>query len=312
MTWLKRHLLLAIGAVLALLLLATGTWYLLRNVTRNQDAENELNQQKQNLEKLYGQDPFPHRTNVDAAKREVARIRGMINQARQSFSPVPYQDVTGFEFKKLLDNTLDDLHKRAEKASVGLPAKTYEFSFTAQKKGLKLSPRSFPGINIQLAEIQTICHILFDSKINRLVNVRRVRLSEDDPLGAADSYLDNKTNRIDDLTGAMLSPYQFEFHCFTAELAGALEGLYKSPNGLLVKAVLVDPVPTQPGPAPPPPVVPIAAPPKGPAPAPGPGPRLRPAGGPALQPASGLETILNEKLLRVILLIEVVKPAPGK
>jgi hypothetical protein len=315
MAWLKRHLLLAVSGLIALLLLAAGTYYLLNNINRNAAVEAELDQQKHRLEELLSRDPFPHRTNVDAAKREIARVRTVIDQARQSFTRVPYENVTGLEFKKLLDVTIDELQKKASKTSVELPGKGYEFSFAAQKKGLKFSPTIFPRINIQLAEIKTICGILFDSKINRLVNVKRVRLSADDPQGTPD-YLENRTETTNDVTGAVLSPYQFEFHCFSSELAAAMEGLYKSPHGLLVKALIVEGVPQQQGPGggpnpPPPPPPNPANPPKLPPPG-QPRPVAPPvaAGRPGAVAAAkdGLETILNEKLLKVILLVEVIKP----
>src|SRR3989442_9208596 len=206
MAWLKRHFLLTIGGVIALALLGTGAWYLLGNISRNDQVAKDLEEQKQRLEELFKREPFPHRTNIDAAKREIARMQSVIALARQSFTPVPYTNVTGLELKKLLDNTVDELQKKADKSSVTVP-KNYEFSFTAQKKGLKFSPAIFPKINIQLAEVRTICNVLFDSKINELVNVKRVRISADDPAGSPD-YLDNRSDVTNDLTGAVLSPYQ--------------------------------------------------------------------------------------------------------
>ena len=144
MAWIKRHLILAIGGILALLLIGLGTWYLMGNISRNSAAEAGLEEKKHTLEELYNQDPFPDRTNIDSAKKETAKIRTIIGEARQSFTAVPYDNVTGLEFKKVLDNTLFELHNKAEKASVVLPTKSYEFSFAAQKKGLKLSPRRNP------------------------------------------------------------------------------------------------------------------------------------------------------------------------
>jgi len=315
MAWLKRHLMLAIGGLIALGLLAGGTWYLLGNISRNNSAAAELEGQKQRLESLFQKDPFPHRTNIDAAKREIARVRQVIDQAKQSFKPIPYQNVSGSEFKKLLDNSLAELHEKAAKASVAIPNPTYEFSFAAQKKGLKFSPASFPKINMQLEEVKTICQVLFDAKVNRLMNIKRVRVSADDPPGSPD-YLERQDS-TNDLTGAVLSPYQFEFECFTSELAAAVEGLYKSPHGMLVKAVMVEASPPQqPGPGPvgnqqnrqlPPPPPPGGGKPGGKPPPPGGSPFK--LGAP---PKEGLETILNEKLLKVILLVEVVKPGTAK
>src|SRR5204863_722067 len=124
------------------------------------------------------------------------------------------------------------------------------FSFEAQKKALKLAPASFPGIAIQLAEVKTICDVLFDAKINRLVSIKRARLSADDPQGGTD-YVDFPM-ATNDMTAALISPYQAEFNCFSSELAAAVEGIYKSPHGLLIKALMVEPT-AQGAPAPPPP-----------------------------------------------------------
>jgi len=60
-------------------------------------------------------------------------------------------------------------------------------------------------------------------------------VTTDDVPSAAD-YHDLCPNRTLP-SGAVVSPYLAEFNAFSSELAGALEGFYKSPNGLLVKAV---------------------------------------------------------------------------
>jgi hypothetical protein len=185
-TWIKRHLILVVGGVVAVALLGVGTWYLMGNIGKDKEVSEQLGSQTNALETLYKKDPFPHRTNIDAGKREMARVRSVIKDVRQSFTPVSYENVKDMAFKTLLDNTIDQLHRRAEKASVEVPSKTYAFSFEAQKKALKFSSTAFPGIAVQLAEVKTICDILFDAKINRLLSIRRARVSGDDPPGSPD------------------------------------------------------------------------------------------------------------------------------
>src|SRR6185436_3673003 len=107
MAWLKRHLLLAIGGVIALVAIGLGTWYLLGSMSKNQEVEEQLKSQKEALEGLYKKETFPHRTNIDAAKREIAKVRAAITQARQSFTPAPFENVKDIAFQKVLDNTLD-------------------------------------------------------------------------------------------------------------------------------------------------------------------------------------------------------------
>lgn len=299
MAWLKRHLVLAIGIVIAVGAIGFGVWYLLGSMSKNGEVEGQLAQQTNDLNALYLKQPFPSRTNVEAAKHEIDKVRTAIGEARKSFTPVPFEDVKDIAFQKVLDNTIDALHKKADKASVQVPSTTYAFSFEAQKKALKLAPASFPGIAIQLAEVKTICDILFEAKINRLVSIKRARLSADDPSAGTD-YVDFPM-ATNDMTAALISPYQAEFNCFSSELAAAIEGLYKSPHGLLVKALLIEP--SDKAPTPPPLPTPIVA------------TNFLPRGTNRFQRptpiASTLTNVLNERLLKVLVRVDVVKPPAG-
>ena len=95
----------------------------------------------------------------------------------------------------------------------------------------------------------------------------------------------------------MLWPYEVTFQCFSSELSSALEDLERAPYGFLVKSVVVDPAEDRATPPGTPPGAPPGAP---------PGRRFGP--GPATNAPTGLVTLINEKLLRVTLRIEVIKP----
>jgi hypothetical protein len=137
-------------------------------------------------------------------------------------------------------------------------------------------------------------------------------------------------------SGAVASPFVVEFNSFSSELAAVMEGFYKSSNGLLVKAVEVrpldeagvggampaanpnvptptvttnvqgfrrtNPLPVAPG------TTPGAVPPRPPPTAPGP----RPQTGTAQSSAGeGLKTALDEKMLKIVVWVDVLKP-PAK
>ena len=61
----------------------------------------------------------------------------------------------------------------ANQLSILIPDKKYAFSFEAQKDKLRFAPGGFPALPEQLAEVKAITQVLFDAKINKLVNVRR-------------------------------------------------------------------------------------------------------------------------------------------
>ena len=135
--------------------------------------------------------------------------------------------------------------------------------------------------------------------------IRRVACSEWDAQNAAEILLVGfQTNRA---TGMVTWPYEFTFDCFSVDLAGALSGLSQVPRMLIVKTISVQPSPASQtvafgqqdsGVSTPQPATPIL--------------RRRPGVPPGAAGApkpTELKTALEEKLLRVVLLIHVVKPA---
>ena len=239
MLWIKRNLFLVAGGLLALALGGFGGYYLLSSIKKNKDVEVSLDEKKDTLERLYKQDPFPNATNIAAAKRESQRVAELVKETQKSFGPVPYEKVTGLAFKTLLENSIYDLHKKASQAGVILrEGEKYSFSFQAQRDQLNISPASFPALPLQLAEVKTICNLLFDAKINALDSLQRGRISPDDLPGSPDYHEQSvETNAA---TGTVSSQYRLSFRCFSSDLASALENFYKSPHGFIVKAISVD------------------------------------------------------------------------
>jgi hypothetical protein len=69
----------------------------------------------------------------------------------------------------------------------------YSFSFAAQSKSLSYASGSLAPLSVQLAEIKAICTVLFQAKVNSLDNIRRERVSDDDLKGPQTDYLTEKT-----------------------------------------------------------------------------------------------------------------------
>jgi hypothetical protein len=249
--------------------------------------------------------------------------------------------LTSQEFSSALSRTLDQMQREATRVSVGLPPKdsrgqTYSFSFAAQRESLAYAPGSLEPLSVQLGEIRAICTVLFQAKVNALDNLRRERVSEDDLKGPQTDYLPDKsvTNEL-----AVLSPYEITFRCFSPELAAVLAGFASSPCGLMVvKAINVELAPAAaaeqpaspafqatPAYSPPPPVTPRA--PVAPAaadafaaryglagraaPRPPPPPQTYvPSAPQATVNRGGLPLALDEKQLKVTLMLNVVKLTP--
>jgi hypothetical protein len=250
--------------------------------------------------------------------------------------------VTGEDYAAGLRQVIDTLQKEATLGSVTLPPK-YAFSFSAQQSLIRFAPGSLERLAEQLAEVRVIAGVLNKSKVNGIESIRRERVSTDDNSGPITDYLDRAsvTNEL-----AVITPYEVTFLCFSTELAGVISAMSASPHSLIVKGFNVehtggtggvDPATGQPmsgeyaiNPVP----QPLYAP-QQPAPLPTPQRNsgaeeaavfarrygkggLTPTPTPAPQPVPGIvapvvpkvQTILDEKQLRVTMLIYVVKLLP--
>ena len=192
--------------------------------------------------------------NIDAAKEQQKEMRAYMQKAREYFQncpPIPVPEsgkLTSQEFSSALSRTIDQLQRDAAKASVALPPKdssgqTYSFSFAAQRERLAYAPGSLEPLSVQLAEVKAICGVLCQAKINSLDNIRRERVSDDDLKGPQTDYLSEKsvTNEM-----AVLSPYEVTFRCFSPELAAVLSGFAGAPCGLMIKTINVEGAPATP------------------------------------------------------------------
>ncbi len=283
--------------------------------------------------------------NIQNGQNQQAQLRWELAQARTHFARIPAipdtPTVGGEDFTSELRTTLSEMRRRAVEESVTLPSTNYNFTFESILPQITFSQRSLQALAVQLGEVKALCNVLFDAKVNSLENLRREQVCrEDQPDKAATDYLDahSVTNDL-----AVMSPYEITFRCFSPELAAVVAGFANSTNGFIIKTINIEPAPPvateetptlQPtyaapaaGPAtpsassvadmyrrrygiapgggrsadrystaprPPPPPPPVYAP-----------PAVTPGAAPAAP--KGPQTILDEKPVKVTLLVEVVK-----
>jgi hypothetical protein len=242
MLWIKRNLFLAVGGLVALMLLGGGVFYFLTAQGRKASIVQEWEQNKAEMDKLQAQKPYPSPDNIKRAKEEADKLRGAVGQLHRFFTPVPAEKVTGVAFRAYRDNTLAELQRMAEQAKTTLPGRNYAFSFETQKPRTEFREGTFPAIPEQMAEVKALCRILFGAHVDPLVNIRRARVSkDDDESSAASDYLalNIETNAE---TGTVSSPYELSFGCLSSDLALVLQGLAASRHGFIVKAIHVEPM----------------------------------------------------------------------
>lgn len=247
MAWVKRNLFFLIGSVIALALLGAAGLYLFTKNNQNTELSAKLDAEYGELNQLNAQSPHPGNdkvNNIQAARNQEKQLRDFIGRADRFFektSPIPdshgengLTDQDSHEFASALRETIKQLQRDAAAASVTLPP-NYDFSFSTIKTKITFAPGSLQPLAVQLGEVKTLCDILFHAKINSLDSIRRERVSADDREMA--DYTDSRSvaNEL-----AMLTPYEVTFHGFSSELAEVLGGLAASPYGFIVKEMNVD------------------------------------------------------------------------
>jgi len=251
MDWIKRNLLFVIGAVVSLVLMGLAGYYAWAGYAENGEQNEKLRTIYEESKRLAEKKPHPgdkKTDNIGAAREQRKELQALMNRMSQHLRPIPGipeggTNVTSREYAEALRATINWLQRDATNNSVFLPVVPggYAYSFGVQRQLIKFAPGSLEPLSIQLGEVRAICAILHSAKINALDGIRRSRVSADDNSGAATDYLElqSVTNDL-----AVLTPYEVSFRCYTPELAEVLEGMAATPYGLMVKSINVEPAPS--------------------------------------------------------------------
>ena len=92
MSWIKRNLFFVIGGAVAIGLLGAGGFYIYKDLTRNSEASDKLNEIYGTLKKLQSQSPAPGNdkiNNTTIAKEQEQQVQKWIANARNYFQPIP-------------------------------------------------------------------------------------------------------------------------------------------------------------------------------------------------------------------------------
>ncbi|MFO1476981.1 MAG: Amuc_1100 family pilus-like protein [Verrucomicrobiota bacterium] len=310
MSWVKRNLYFLIGSIVAVLLLGVAGYYFWTNYELNEANLEELNKGYSELSQLTTSKPKSDTVdNIERATEQAKLVRAAIDKEHKFFQPIlPVPNptngiVTKDEFASGLRRSIDELTRSAATASVLLPPK-YGFSFDAERGLTVFAEGSLPALAQQLGEIKALCNVLFQAKINSLDALRRARVSADDAKGPVSDFTDgvSTTNAL-----AVITPYEIVFHSFTPELAAVLSGFANDPHCMIVRALNIEPGAMDSSPATSPDLSAGSG--FGAAPIPGGPPGGFAPAAPAAPAASkgGMTTVLDEKQLKVTMVIDIVK-----
>jgi len=286
MGWIKRNLFFVIGVVAAVLLLAGAAVYTIGAIGTSSKNEDQLKEVYSTLANIKaGSDK---QENIDAARHQAEQLREWIRSTKNYFVAVPsippaVNGLTDDAFATQLHRTITQLLRDADAGHVNLPPQ-YNFSFQAQSDKVRFAPPgSAEKLAVQLGEVKALADILIGAHVNAIEAIQRAKVSDDDAAGGAD-YIDDQPTTTDLAT---LTPYQITFRGFTDQIGNVLTGFGSSPHGFIIKSMNIQPADMSGS------TDPMAT------------PTPTPTG-------RGPQTVLDERMLRVTMMVEVIKLTGGK
>ncbi len=243
MSWLKKNLYLVIGGVVALGLLGFGGYFLYAKIAQENEVTDSLKTQTEQMEAVSKKEPQPGNAkvnNIEMAKNQEQELQAFLSRARKTFVSVPSPaNLDSGQFKILLETTVDQLRRAAGSAGVKLPS-DYVFTFVAEKPLMTVEAGSVQPLTQSLLTIQEVCQVLFSARVLALDGIRRIAITAQDTPSPTPGQSDywNRKPETNDL--AIITPYEFTFHCFTAELASVMQGLATNRYCFIVRNMMVD------------------------------------------------------------------------
>ena len=205
MNWVKSNIGLVIGGVVALALMGVAGYFLFTQMEAEKRAQANLEQGLSNLKSLLQRDPHPGDPdngvdNISAVKVEQSKVdKNLLGPLRSLFKPftVP-SDLDTFKFKSLLEERIAMLQRAARKAGTGLPKDgdaKYSFSFSDVRPKVSFAPETLAPMAFQLAQIESISHVLFDSKVHSINGIKRpeVAVAEEEVEEDEDDFDDEES-----------------------------------------------------------------------------------------------------------------------
>ena len=238
MAWIKRNLALVIGIAVSLLLLVGAGGYLVANEAQDYARDEDLAKLKVKLDSLRS-GTFPSEANIGAVRTNVTQVLKFTAEAERILASEPPKPVN-VSFSVHLTRVLDEMRRDATNAGVELPPK-YDFTFGEVKGMSRIPGYGIEPLNSRLAELKTICEVLFKARVRGIESLQRLAAFADE-LKGPDLLLDRteQTNSLATGVNVTITPYRVVFRGFSGDLAVVLNTLSGTKDFFVVREVLVE------------------------------------------------------------------------
>lgn len=262
MSWAKRNLYFLISCIVAVVLLGAAGWYCWSSYNANNANWDKLKANYDQMKQFADKKPGPgndQTNNIQTAKDQTEEAKKRVAELEKFFTPVKgVPDTNKFNDRMLafaVRETVGQLRKAAQEKSVMLPGMAmavpgmpaapgaeFDFSFTLQMGKTIYDPNAAEMLSKQMGEVKLICDVLFGARILAVDSIQREHTSDDsNPQGGMGGQPDY-TDSISLTNGnTVISPYQVTFECFTPQLGAVLASFANQSHTIVVKTLNVQP-----------------------------------------------------------------------
>lgn len=245
MEWLKKNLPLVVSGLVALALVGIAGYYLYGQMEKNARATASLTAEKQRYENLARQTPglgSDEVDNVREAETQLMQLAAVENKLGSMYPPVKTIPPDEQAFKLELGKVVSRLKSEGERVGMTV-SNDFMLSFTAQADSFRFASNSLDTLVVQLADLTEISEIILNSGVNSIEQVRRTKVSEDDSgsSAVAEEYLsEDYLITTNEITGAVIHPYEVTVRTFSEGLGKLLKGFAESDYPVVVKTVEIE------------------------------------------------------------------------
>ncbi|PAW85418.1 MAG: hypothetical protein B9S33_09890 [Pedosphaera sp. Tous-C6FEB] len=238
MAWIKRNLALVIGIAVSIVMLGGAGFYLVSNYNDDFDRDEELAKLKGELDQLR-QDTFPSEANIGAVQTNVMEVLKFTTEAERILASEPPKPIN-VSLSVHLPRVIDELRRDATNASVEIPPK-YDFTLGEVSKMAGIPRYATEALTLRVAELKTICDVLFKARVRAIESIQRVPAFADEPKGP-DLLLDRveQTNSLAPGVTMTTIPYRVVFRGFSGDLGTVLNTFSGTKDFFVVRQVDVE------------------------------------------------------------------------
>jgi len=180
----RKLIIIFVACILALLLVGAAT-LMVRGFIQLQEVDTSLQNASETLTSLYVQNPFPSSGNLKLERENLKNIGEELQSLQLAMAEGQVEPVAQSPAKCITQfwETRNSLLTRAGNATK--VDKAFDFGFGRHMKGDLPSIQDVPRIIQQLKIVETLCGILYASKISTLTGFVRQEFESDAALGVA-------------------------------------------------------------------------------------------------------------------------------